>query len=118
MGWKLDAAERETLLAQFAPRYERVVADHVTLRPGVDASSALPPASTGVIVGRSDDGQGVEAMVVQVDGSVVRPDGSTYHITWSLADGRRPVESNDVIAKHRWEPLDAPVPVQLVPAVL
>ena len=117
IGWKLDRAERDALLAQFSPRYERAVADHVTLRAHVQESSALPPASTGVIVGRSDDGQGVEAMVVQIDGTVDRPGGGTYHITWSLAAGRRAVESNDVIAQHRWEPLDAPVPVQLAPAV-
>ena len=117
IGWKLDRTEREALLAQFAPRYAQPVADHVTLRAHVHESSVLPPASTGVIVGRSDDGQGVEAMVVQVDGTMERPDGGTYHITWSLAAGRRAVESNDVIAARGWEPVDPPMPVRLVPAL-
>lgn len=117
VGWKLDPAERDALLARFAPRYERTIADHVTLRARVQDNGPLPPASTGVILGRSDDGHGVEALVVQIDGTVVRPDGGTYHITWSLAQDRKPVESNDVIARHRWEPVDPPVPVRLVPAV-
>ena len=80
------------------------------------AGSVLPPTATGVIVGRCDDGRGVEAMVVQVDGSTERPDGGTYHITWSLEPGRRAVESNDAIRAHGWQPLEPPVPVGLHPA--
>lgn len=116
IGWKLDRAEREELLARFPPTYAQPVADHVTLRAQVDGKATLPPAAVGVIVGRSDDGHGVEAMVVQIDGSVERPDGSRYHITWSLAAGRKPVESNDVIRAHGWKPVDPPVPVRLEPA--
>jgi len=117
IGWKLDRAEREALLARFPARYPNVVADHVTLKAKVDENSPLPPPTTGVIVGRSDDGRGVEAMVVQLDGSTDRPDGSTYHVTWSLGAGRRAVESNDVIRSRGWEPVDPPEPVQLEPAL-
>jgi hypothetical protein len=117
IGWKLPRGERDTLLARSAPAYANVVADHVTLRAHVDARSALPPATTGLIVGRSDDGRGVEAMVVRLEGSTDRPDGSTYHVTWSLGPNRRAVESNDVIARHGWQPVDPPVPVTLEPAL-
>lgn len=113
IGWRLRPEEREALLARFAPRYPQAVADHVTLRSKVSEASAPPPATIGLIVGRSDDGRGVEAMVVQIDGSTDRPDGSTYHITWSLAEGREAVESNDVIAQYGWVPVEPPVPVQL-----
>lgn len=116
IGWKLDRAEREQLLARWPAAYARTIADHVTLRAHVDAASPLPPACTGWIVGRSDDGRGVEALVVQVEGSTARPGGGTYHITWSLEEGRKAVESNEVIAKCGWLPLEAPVPVQLLPA--
>jgi hypothetical protein len=117
IGWRLDAGERAALLARFAPRYANAVADHVTLRAHVHEKSALPPATTGAIVGRSDDGRGVEAMVVQLDGGTGRPDGGTYHITWSLGPGRRAVQSNDVIAARGWEAIDPPVPVRLLPAL-
>jgi hypothetical protein len=53
-------------------------------------------------VGVADDGAGVQALVVEIGGTARRPDGSTYHITWSLRPGRRPVESNDVIREHGW----------------
>lgn len=88
----------------------------MTLRSRVDAQAALPPATVGRIVGRSDDGRGVEAMVVEIDGSSARPDGSTYHITWSLQEGRAAVESNEVIRQCRWRTIEPPVPVSLQPA--
>jgi hypothetical protein len=113
IGWKLDRAERDALLARFSPRYPRAIADHVTLRSRVSDQSGLPPSTTGVIVGRSDDGTGVEAMVVQIDGTTARPDGGTYHITWSLQDGREARQSNDVIRAYGWEAIVPPVPVQL-----
>ena len=116
IGWKLDRDQRKELLLQFPPKYRNVVADHVTLRPRSSSKAALPEETHGEIVGRADDGRGVEAMVVSIAGTTDRPDGSTYHITWSLEDGRRAKESNDVIRDHGFEPLELPMPVRLMPA--
>ena len=116
IGWKLDRDQRKELLLQFPPKYRNVVADHVTLRSRSASKSVLPEETHGEIVGRADDGSGVEAMVVSIGGTTDRPDGSTYHITWSLEDGRRAKESNDVIRAHGFEPLELPMPVRLLPA--
>lgn len=116
-GWKLDSDQRNELLQQFPPRYPNVVADHVTLQSKAADDAPLPDEDLGEIVGRADDGKGVEAMVVRIGGGTDRPDGSTYHITWSLADGRQARESNDVIATHGWTELDLPMPVKLRPAI-
>jgi len=115
IGWKLDRGEREALLVQFPPTYDQPIADHVTLDAKVNGKP-LPPAVDAAIVGRADDGQGVEAMVVAMDGSTDRPDGSTLHITWSLGHGRRAVESNAVIATRGWQKFDQPLPVTVTPA--
>ena len=115
IGWKLDPDQRNELLQQFPPAYPKVVADHVTLRRTAK-DDQLPPQVDAEIVGRADDGAGVEAMVVRLDGSTHRPDGSTFHITWSLAEGRRAQESNDVLAALAWAELDLPMPVILTPA--
>ena len=117
LGWKLDAAQRGELLRRLRPSHARTVADHVTLKPGVSRHAQLPCETEGTIVGRADDGQGVQAFVVQIAGSTERPGGGTYHITWSLGKGRRPKESNDVIAARGWEPVDPAIPVRLLPAV-
>ena len=115
LGWKLDPREREALLARFPPAYDKAVADHVTLRIKAPAEEALPRAGQARIVGEANDGRGVQAMVVELDGTTDRPDGSTYHITWSLGPGRAAKESNDVIREKGWRALD-PVPVTLTPA--
>ena len=85
----------------------------MTLKVG---SKDLPGEVQAAIVGRTDDDAGVEAMVVTIDGTTDRPDGSTYHITWSLGAGRRAKESNDVLKERGWQDLDQAIPVTLIPA--
>jgi hypothetical protein len=115
-GWKLGANEREMLLQRFQPKYENVVADHVTLRTGATPETPLPRKPEARIVGRADDGESLECLVVALDGTTDRPDGSTYHITWSLGPGRKARESNDVLRDRGWEPLASPISVTLEPA--
>jgi hypothetical protein len=112
-GWLVDPDARDALLTRFPPRYAVVVAHHVTLKFGDE--SAQPPAETlGQIVGEADDGAGIQALVVTIGGSMARPDGGVFHITWSMAEGREARESNAVIARG-WTPLAEPVAVQLIP---
>lgn len=115
VGWALDRQEREALLKRFPPRYARPVADHVTLKFG-DREAELPTETSGEIVGVADDGRGVQAMVVRIGGTTDRPDGSTYHVTWSLGPGRQAKESNDVIRDFGWRPLPTPAPLSLTPS--
>lgn len=114
IGWLLAECDRERLLKQFPPRFEKTVAHHVTLKSEAE-QDPLPPDVEAQIVGRTDDGSGVEAMVVAIDGTTDRPDGSTYHITWSLGEGRRARESNDVLREKGWQKLDEPIPIGLAP---
>ena len=115
IGWLLAEDDRERLLQQFPPKYETTVAHHVTLKSDAQ-QDPLPPDVRGAIVGRADDEQGIEAMVVSIDGSTDRPDGSTFHITWSLGEGRRARESNEVLKERGWQELAHPIPVKLIPA--
>ena len=111
-GWKLPKEDRERLLARFPPKYDEVVADHVTLKVG---GTQLPPTPEAKVVGRAED-ESLECLVVELDGTTDRPDGSTYHITWSLGPGREAVESNDVLGDKGWTPIDRPIPIELRPA--
>ena len=115
LGWKLPPDQRAQLIERFPPRYENVVADHVTLRVDATAASPLPGKPEARVVGRADDGSSLECLVVELDGTTDRPDGSTYHITWSLGPGRRARESNDVLRDFGWKPVE-PIAVTLEPA--
>jgi hypothetical protein len=100
-GWQPPERERRRLAERFPPTYavDPDVQHHVTFRYGVNADSQLPDATSGLVVEHADDLKGVQALVVEVDGGVRRPDGSIYHITWSLdgAAGCRPVDSNGIL---------------------
>ncbi len=115
-GWKLPRDERDRLLERFPPRYERVIADHVTLEAGAGKDTPPPREVNAKIVGRADDGKSLECLVVEIDRTTDRPDGSTYHITWSLGPGRRAKESNDVLRDLGWDRIGSPIPVKLNPA--
>jgi hypothetical protein len=115
IGWALPAADQARLLHRFPPRYLNVVANHVTLAFGVGGKVKLPVETAGEVVGWADDGSGVQALVVRIGGTTDRPDGSTYHLTWSLAPGRKAKESNDVLRARGWTLLDVPISIALTP---
>jgi hypothetical protein len=114
IGWLLSKGDRERLLGLVPPRYAQPVAHHVTLKPDATSEERAPPVREAAVVGVSDDGVGVQALVVELDGRTARPDGGVYHITWSLEPSRRAVESNAVIATHGWAPMD-PMSIDLTP---
>lgn len=118
IGWSVDRHTRRLLLEIFPPTYADVIADHVTLKSHLDPDASPPDPAACRIIGRADDGQGVEAMVVEIDGDHRRPDGGVFHITWSLdrERGRRAVESNEVIRIHGWTALATSVEVTVKPA--
>ena len=115
-GWKLPRDERERLLEFLPTKYGNVIADHVTLRVGATSRTPLPRKPEARIIGRADDGRSLECLVVELDGTSDRPDGSTYHITWSLGPGRAARESNDVLREKGWQSIERPIPVELEPA--
>ncbi|QDP20055.1 hypothetical protein [Sphingomonas xanthus] len=115
-GWKLDRDDRAKLLALFPPQYADTDADHVTLARQPRGAD-LPPEVDAQVVGRADDGDSLECLVVSVDGTTDRPDGSTFHITWSLDRSKRQArESNNLLKENGWQPIDRPIPIRIEPA--
>lgn len=117
-GWKLDICDRVKLLQRFPPAWPDKLADHITLDAHADERDKLPGSVRAEIVGSIDDGDGLQALVVAIDGRTGRPDGSTYHITWSIdrKRGRKPVDSNRVLAEREWERFEDPIPIHIMPA--
>jgi hypothetical protein len=118
-GWYLPEDEQARMLALIAPAYPDVIAHHVTLELGDKETLAIPDQVVGEIIGFADDGAGVQALIMRINGTTIRPMGGTYHITWSLdrAAGRKPVDSNTVIAEKGWTPFSVATQVRLEPKV-
>ena len=83
LAFNIDASTREKLLGHIPAAYLKTVADHITIQL-TKKPEVLPAAQTIDILGIADDGNGLQALVVAVDGQRLRPDGKPYHITWSL----------------------------------
>lgn len=98
-GYKIPDSERSRILSLFPPKYDKVIAHHVTHEFGVPES--LPPdAEYAKLIGYTDSGDGIEALVVEINGSTKRPDNKIYHITLSLDSTKySPKNSNDIITQ-------------------
>lgn len=96
-GYLLEANSRKYMLQNFIPKYNKVIAHHITYKFGV--YEELPPTvSIAKVVGYRDSGDGLEAFVVELDGKIKRPDGKYYHITYSLDPSKyKPKHSNDLL---------------------
>ena len=110
--------ERDQLLRKFKPKYPKVFAHHVTYSMKNKDKSNPPDIQSAEIVGWADSGDGLEAAVVSIDGSINRPDGGIYHITWSLDPSKyKPANSNQLVS-YSWTKLDQPIPISLTPTQL
>lgn len=111
----LDDASRAKLLEKFPPQNDRVVAHHITYEFPSDEEPPAPESAK--VVGRVAE-DGIEALVVMIDGEKFRPDGKIYHITWSLDPERfKPVDSNQLLKRHRYT-IVRHIPITVTPSVL
>lgn len=99
--YKLSDSSRHELLQHFNPKYPEVIAHHITYKFPAKSNDELPPDVKEAHVIGYENGDGIEAVVVEINGSTKRPDGKLYHITLSLdrAKGKKPVHSNDLVSK-------------------
>lgn len=86
--FKLPQETREALLRQFPPAYPEVKADHITHRVNVSDHDDLFVPGEILVTGVVDDDNGMQVLVVSVDGETHKPDGRPYHITWSFDPDR------------------------------
>lgn len=104
----LKNTSRSKLLSLFPPKYDKVIAHHVTYQFGVNKDNVILPEIYDLnVVGYANDENGIEALIVEFNGTTKRLDGGTYHITWSLdhKQGYKPKHSNDLISRFGWEEL-------------
>jgi hypothetical protein len=118
MAYKLSDSSRTALLHHFTPKYSTVIAHHVTYKFPAKSTDELPPDVTEAhVVGYAEE-PGLEALVVEVNGSTKRPDGGTLHITLSLDKNERkkPAHSNKLL-QGGFQHVNR-IPIHLTPAFL
>ena len=114
----LDSMARKVLASKFPPKFAKFIGHHVTHQFGASDKDPLPPGSQFQVVGYATAEDGLEALVIAIDGNVKRPDGSTYHITWSIDPSQyKPKDSNAVIKENGYTEVD-PIEIKMEPVFL
>lgn len=102
--------DRTRLAQQFPPKFPEFIGHHITYMMGWPMNDPAPEFNDIKVVGYACDDTGIEALVVEMNGSIERPDGKIFHITWSLdrEAGFKPVNSNDLLARG-WDRIANPI---------
>lgn len=110
----LDSKSRRELENKFPPKFSRFIGHHITYKFGVNSTYPLPKNTENIkVVGYSVNDNGLEALVVSLNGKVNRADGSFYHITWSLEPSKfKPVDSNNLIKSKGYIQFDNPIKIK------
>ena len=96
--FNLTKEARQLVLNLFTPKFNNVVAHHITYKFNVSENDTIPSITTAKIVGYAED-ENAQAVVVEVEGSSQRPDGGILHITICHNSSVKPYYSNNLIAK-------------------
>ena len=119
LAYTLSASSRNDLLHHFKPKYPEVKCKHVTVKFPAKSDEELPPAAHEArVVGYEDSGDGIEAVVIEINGSTKRPDGKLFHITLSFdpSKGKKPFHSNELVNKKFTHV--SPITIHLTPAFI
>ena len=119
IAYELDKKSRQRLAVTFPPKYPEFIVHHITYKFSTGKDDKLPAIPKSIrVIGYADDGEGLEALVVEINGKINRPDGKIYHITWSLdrSKGRKPVHSNGLVM-NGYESI-TPIDIQAKPEIL
>lgn len=116
LGWLVAEDALQLLKCAYPPKYVPVARPHCTLALGGDRDVELPAPCKATVFARVDDPGGVEVLLARIGAATVRPDGAVFHITWSLAAGRKPRDSHLAIRDCPATLSHEPIEVDLVPA--
>lgn len=115
VGYELTEHTKKKLMEIFPPKYSRIFGHHITTKFGTSNKEDIPGYTEEVqVIAYSDSGDGLEALVVSVDGDSRKEDGNFFHITWSLDPQKyKPVDSNKLVSTKRQK--ITPIPIQVAP---
>lgn len=110
IAFQLTDKTKKEILNKFKPNFNNVKCHHITYKFGVPPTYNLPSQNEGYIVGYKK-GDGVEALVVEINGKIIRPDGKIYHITLSHDNEHKPVHSNNLLSDNKYLKFDSKIKI-------
>ena len=93
----LSNENRRQLQALFRPTHARIVLDHIT----ANETDAAKPTKVEVV--GLQDAEGIQVLVVVVDGRHMRDDGQLYHITLSANPGSKTSDAGPMLKRQGYD---------------
>lgn len=110
--YTLTPADKAALLRRFPPTHPRVIADHISAQSLQHMHLVKDGPATGEVIGTFDK-DGMQALIVRVNGSETTASGAPFHVSWSTDFGKHSREIGPAIARLGFERLAEPVPLDL-----
>ena len=116
MAYSSFSVIKEQVINIVTPMHCNIFAHHVTHQFGIPNDTAPPAMPESVrVVGLANDDK-VQTLVVEINGSIRRPDGGIYHLTVSTAEGIKPFASNKLL-ENGWKKI-TPVNIDVTPVTV
>lgn len=96
LAFVLTSAARAKLLEAFPPKYDKVIAHHITVQFNVTEEGQRMlngPTPVCKVMAYGCDSK-IDCVLVNLNKTCARPDGSWYHVTLSCSPTGEPVDSN------------------------
>ena len=110
--YELTRSDRESLLSKFPTTHSRVIADHISAESLNHMDAVKEGAARGEVIGISDD-NGMQSLVVTVNGRALTSDGTPFHISWSADPGVSSGRAGILIKENGYRKLSSPIPLDL-----
>lgn len=110
--YMLTEADRESLLRLFPTSHPRVIADHISAESLNHMHLVKDGPATGEVIGISDS-EGMQSLVVRVNGSVLTSAGTPFHISWSAEPGVSTSRAGEIIKKGGYVELASSIKIDI-----
>lgn len=110
--YPLTIQDRQKLLLLFVPTHPVVIADHISAQALSTLHLVKEGAATGEVIGHADH-EGLQILVVSVNGVELTGDGTPFHISWSAEQDAKTRESGAVVKRNGFTRFTQSIPLDL-----
>lgn len=108
--YMLKDADRERLLQMFPPTHPRVIADHISAESLNMMHLVKDGPAKAEVIGYADH-EGVQSLIVRVNGKELTGNGTPFHISWSSNPGVKVGGTGNIVRRYGYTKLDKPIPL-------
>ena len=110
--YPLTIQDRQKLLLLFVPTHPVIIADHISAQALSTLHLVKEGPATGEVIGHADH-EGLQILVVSVNGDELTGDGTPFHISWSAEQDAKTRQSGAVVKRNGFTRFVQSIPLDL-----